>query len=92
MAFFNFGGWYSDGSSPEVMVKAERCEAACWLRFGAHCRNRPRGQSEAEDQRLEQELLAEFSQVKGRACDAGRSVAATIWPGLPTGSGRGPPT
>jgi anthranilate synthase component 1 len=23
MAFFNFGGWYLIGSSPEVMVKAD---------------------------------------------------------------------
>ncbi|MCP9780781.1 MULTISPECIES: anthranilate synthase component I family protein [Cyanobium] len=60
MAFFNFGGWYLIGSSPEVMVKAEPTAAG---RVKASLRpiagTRPRGADEAEDLALEAELLAD---------------------------------
>jgi len=59
MAFFNFGGWYLIGSSPEVMVKAEPSEQGVLASLRPIAGTRPRGQSEAEDQRLEQELLAD---------------------------------
>ena len=60
MAFFNFGGWYLIGSSPEVMVKAEPVEGG-GIRASLRpiAGTRPRGASEAEDQRLEEELLAD---------------------------------
>ena len=60
MAFFNFGGWYLIGSSPEVMVKAEPTVAGgikASLRPIAG--TRPRGADEAEDLALEAELLAD---------------------------------
>jgi len=59
MAFFNFGGWYLIGSSPEVMVKAEPSEQGVKASLRPIAGTRPRGQSEAEDQRLEEELLAD---------------------------------
>ena len=62
MAFFNFGGWYLIGSSPEVMVKAEpmadgsgRVKASLRPIAGT----RPRGADAAEDQALEADLLAD---------------------------------
>jgi len=62
MAFFNFGGWYLIGSSPEVMVKAEpladgsgRVKASLRPIAGT----RPRGDSEEQDQALEADLLAD---------------------------------
>ncbi|MFZ9271723.1 MAG: anthranilate synthase component I family protein, partial [Prochlorococcaceae cyanobacterium] len=60
MAFFNFGGWYLIGSSPEVMVKAEPNPGG-----GVNASLRPiagtrhRGSNDAEDQALEAELLAD---------------------------------
>jgi len=66
----------SDRFKPEVMVKAEPTAGVLALRFG-HCRNRP-GQSEARNQRLGGRSCLR-PQGKGRACDAGRSWAATIW-------------
>lgn len=61
MAFFNFGGWYLIGSSPEVMVKAEPIAGgdhvkACLRPIAG---TRPRGADEAEDRALEAELLAD---------------------------------
>ena len=60
MGFFSFNGWYLIGSSPEVMVKADpqpdgRVKAAVRPIAGT----RRRGESEAEDQALELELLAD---------------------------------
>jgi len=63
MAFFNFGGWYLIGSSPEVMVKADPIPASEGGGVRASLRpiagTRPRGADEAEDRRLETELLAD---------------------------------
>jgi anthranilate synthase component 1 len=60
MAFFNFGGWYLIGSSPEVMVKADPLEGG-GIRASLRpiAGTRPRGADEAEDQALEAELLAD---------------------------------
>jgi anthranilate synthase component I len=60
MAFFNFGGWYLIGSSPEVMVKAEPIpEGGVKASLRPIAGTRPRGRDEAEDLALEKELLAD---------------------------------
>ncbi|MEO1004033.1 MAG: chorismate-binding protein [Cyanobacteria bacterium J06638_7] len=61
MAFFNFGGWYLIGSSPEVMVKAEPVAGSTEVKASLRpiAGTRPRGAGEAEDRALEQELLAD---------------------------------
>jgi anthranilate synthase component 1 len=65
MAFFNFGGWYLIGSSPEVMVKADPIAGgAIKASLRPIAGTRPRGADETEDLALEAELLAD---PKGRA-------------------------
>jgi anthranilate synthase component 1 len=60
MAFFNFGGWYLIGSSPEVMVKAEPTpKGAVKASLRPIAGTRPRGADEAEDLALEADLLAD---------------------------------
>jgi anthranilate synthase component 1 len=60
MAFFNFGGWYLIGSSPEVMVKAEPIpEGGVKASLRPIAGTRPRGRDETEDLALEVELLAD---------------------------------
>jgi anthranilate synthase component 1 len=60
MAFFNFGGWYLIGSSPEVMVKAEpRTDGTVLASLRPIAGTRPRGEDEAEDAALEADLLAD---------------------------------
>ena len=61
MAFFNFGGWYLIGSSPEVMVKAEPITGSDQVKASLRpiAGTRPRGADEAEDLALEAELLAD---------------------------------
>ncbi|MCP9772987.1 chorismate-binding protein [Synechococcus sp. Tobar12-5m-g] len=89
MAFFNFGGWYLIGSSPEVMVKAEPVERGIRASLRPIAGTRHRGASETEDQRLEEELLADPKERAehvmlvdlgrndlGRVCQPG-SVAVT---------------
>ncbi|EDY37925.1 anthranilate synthase component I and chorismate binding enzyme [Cyanobium sp. PCC 7001] len=60
MAFFNFGGWYLIGSSPEVMVKADPLPGG-GIRASLRpiAGTRPRGSDEAEDLALEADLLAD---------------------------------
>ncbi|MFM7238734.1 MAG: anthranilate synthase component I family protein [Cyanobium sp.] len=60
MAFFNFGGWYLIGSSPEVMVKADPLPGG-GIRASLRpiAGTRPRGADEAEDRALEADLLAD---------------------------------
>ncbi|MGA1289459.1 MAG: anthranilate synthase component I family protein, partial [Rubrivivax sp.] len=60
MAFFDFGGWHLIGSSPEVMVRAEPGEDGT-IRASLRpiAGTRPRGVDEADDGRLEAELLAD---------------------------------
>ncbi|MBJ7898990.1 MAG: anthranilate synthase component I [Cyanobacteria bacterium RI_101] len=64
MAFFAFGDWHIIGSSPEVMVKAERRGDG---RLQATVRpiagTRPRGKTPAEDEALAQELLADPKEI-----------------------------
>lgn len=87
MAFFNFGGWYLIGSSPEVMVKAEPAgdgSAGVVASLRPIAGTRPRGQNEAEDLALEADLLADPKECAehvmlvdlgrndlGRVCQAG---------------------
>jgi anthranilate synthase component 1 len=59
MAFFNFGGWYLIGSSPEVMVKAEPSEAGVKASLRPIAGTRPRGLTDAEDRAYEADLLAD---------------------------------
>ena len=60
MAFFNFGGWYLIGSSPEVMVKADPLEGGgIQASLRPIAGTRPRGADETEDRALEAELLAD---------------------------------
>ncbi|MDA0717894.1 MAG: chorismate-binding protein [Cyanobacteria bacterium] len=60
MAFFNFGGWYLIGSSPEVMVKAEpTANGGVKASLRPIAGTRPRGADETEDLALEAELLAD---------------------------------
>ena len=60
MAYYNFDGWQLIGSSPEVMVKAERGDNG---KMKATLRpiagTKPRGKTPAEDESLAQELLAD---------------------------------
>ncbi|MFM8968574.1 MAG: chorismate-binding protein, partial [Vulcanococcus sp.] len=57
MAFFNFGGWYLIGSSPEVMVKAEpRSDGRIQASLRPIAGTRPRGRNSDEDQELERDL------------------------------------
>ena len=60
MAFFNFGGWYLIGSSPEVMVKAEpAADGSVKASLRPIAGTRPRGSTDSDDQALEAELLAD---------------------------------
>ncbi|MGA1411095.1 MAG: anthranilate synthase component I [Prochlorotrichaceae cyanobacterium] len=61
MAYFQFGDWQLIGSSPEVMVKAERSEVgeAQLATVRPIAGTRKRGKTIAEDQALEQDLLAD---------------------------------
>ncbi|CAK6701199.1 chorismate-binding protein [Synechococcus sp. CCY9201] len=62
MAFFNFGGWYLIGSSPEVMVKAEPASdgsGAIKASLRPIAGTRHRGDNDTEDRALEAELLAD---------------------------------
>ena len=64
MAYYSFGGWQIIGSSPEIMVKAERLEDG---KIKAILRpiagTRPRGKTEAEDEALAAELLADPKEI-----------------------------
>ena len=85
MAYYNFGNWQIIGSSPEVMVKAERTEdktLTATLRPIAGTRRR--GKTVAEDQALAEDLLQDPKEIAehvmlvdlgrndlGRACSQG---------------------
>ncbi|ACK64475.1 anthranilate synthase component I [Rippkaea orientalis PCC 8801] len=64
MAYYNFGDWQIIGSSPEVMVKAERIEEK---KIKATLRpiagTRKRGKTVAEDQALAQDLLQDPKEI-----------------------------
>ncbi len=57
MAFFNFGDWQLIGSSPEVMVKAQKTEKGIQASLRPIAGTRPRGQNDLEDSTLEKDLL-----------------------------------
>ena len=69
MAYFHFRDWQIIGSSPEVMVKAERrshrglFQAAFQATVRPIAGTRQRGQSEAEDRALGQDLLQDPKEV-----------------------------
>ena len=85
MAFFDFGSWFLIGSSPEVMVKAEKNQnnqIVASLRPIAG--TRPRGKDTAEDHQLEKDLLKDPKEISehvmlidlgrndlGRVCEIG---------------------
>ncbi len=85
MAFFDFGSWYLIGSSPEVMVKAEKNKdkkIVASLRPIAG--TRPRGKDNQHDLELEQDLLHDPKEIAehvmlidlgrndlGRVCEIG---------------------
>ncbi len=57
MAFFDFGDWQLIGSSPEVMVKAQRTEKGIQTSLRPIAGTRPRGKNDIEDATLEKDLL-----------------------------------
>jgi anthranilate synthase component I len=65
MAYFHFGDWQIIGSSPEVMVKAERTadETAIAATVRPIAGTRPRGKTMAEDQALAEDLLADPKEI-----------------------------
>ena len=85
MSFFDFGSWFLIGSSPEVMVKAEKnkkSQIVASLRPIAG--TRPRGNDPQQDLELEQDLLKDPKEIAehvmlidlgrndlGRVCEIG---------------------
>ena len=66
MAYFHFGDWQIIGSSPEVMVKAERMpddSGAIAATLRPIAGTRPRGKTVTEDQALAEDLLADPKEV-----------------------------
>ena len=92
MAFFNFGGWYLIGSSPEVMVKAEpRSDGRIRASLRPIAGTRPRGRDSEEDRALEADLLADPKERAehvmlvdlgrndlGRVCEAGTVTVSEL--------------
>lgn len=88
MAYLNFGDWQIIGSSPEVMVKADRDrDGTLKATLRPIAGTRRRGQTPAEDEALAQELLADPKEVAehvmlvdlgrndlGRVCSSGTVV------------------
>ncbi len=86
MAYFHFNQWQIIGSSPEVMVKAERLAADASLKATLRpiAGTRPRGKTPQEDEALARDLLADPKEIAehvmlvdlgrndlGRVCTAG---------------------
>ncbi len=64
MAYFNFGDWQIIGSSPEVMVKANRSpEGGLQATLRPIAGTRRRGQTVQEDDALAEELLADPKEI-----------------------------
>ena len=72
------------GSSPELLVRVQQRN----VEYRPIAGTRPRSANEAEDLRIEQELLANEKEA-GRARDAGRSGAERYWQGLRVWNGQG---
>ena len=85
MAFFDFGSWYLIGSSPEVMVKAEKNkENQIIASLRPIAGTRPRGSDKKKDLALEKDLLKDPKEIAehvmlidlgrndlGRVCEIG---------------------
>ena len=85
MAFFDFGSWYLIGSSPEVMVKAEKNkEDQIIASLRPIAGTRPRGKDAQQDLNLEEDLLKDPKEIAehvmlidlgrndlGRVCEIG---------------------
>ena len=84
MAYFQFGDWQLIGSSPEVMVKAERSPEGMLATLRPIAGTRKRGHTRAEDAHLAEDLLSDPKEVAehvmlvdlgrndlGRVCDPG---------------------
>jgi anthranilate synthase component 1 len=63
MAYYNFGDWQIIGSSPEIMVKAERNETGLQATVRPIAGTRRRGATPEEDEALAAELLADPKEV-----------------------------
>ncbi|MBR8827518.1 MAG: anthranilate synthase component I [Gomphosphaeria aponina SAG 52.96 = DSM 107014] len=63
MAYYNFGDWQIIGSSPEVMVKAERTETGMKAILRPIAGTRRRGKTTAEDDALAIELLEDPKEI-----------------------------
>jgi anthranilate synthase component 1 len=64
MAYYNFGGWQIIGSSPEVMVKAEKNEQdGTRATVRPIAGTRPRGKTLSQDQALAEELLQDPKEI-----------------------------
>jgi anthranilate synthase component I len=63
MAYFNFNDWQIIGSSPEVMVKAEKHQGHIKTTLRPIAGTRPRGATPAIDDALAAELLADPKEV-----------------------------
>jgi len=85
MSFFDFGSWFLIGSSPEVMVKAEKNkEGQIVASLRPIAGTRPRGNDPLQDLELEKDLLEDPKEIAehvmlidlgrndlGRVCDIG---------------------
>lgn len=85
MAYYHFGDWQIIGSSPEVMVKAERvCDKGLQATLRPIAGTRKRGRMPAEDEALAQDLLQDPKEIAehimlvdlgrndlGRVCQSG---------------------
>lgn len=63
MAYYNFGDWQIIGSSPEVMVKAERETNAMKATLRPIAGTRRRGKTPAEDNTLAEDLLQDPKEI-----------------------------
>ena len=63
MAFFDFGTWFLIGSSPEVMVKAEKTNNKIIANLRPIAGTRPRGKDSIEDSRNEKDLLTDPKEI-----------------------------
>jgi len=63
MAYFDFGSWFLIGSSPEVMVKAERKNKQIVASLRPIAGTRPRGNDAIEDSLFENDLLNDPKEI-----------------------------
>ena len=63
MAYYNFGDWQIIGSSPEIMVKAERTEEGIKATLRPIAGTRRRGKTTAEDKALAEDLLQDPKEI-----------------------------